>query len=96
MEIITGFSCSAASKSKEFIEFIKYKRLKPLRTQTFLWNTMSIYLNLHTAVETASKQEIVYLTLHTAPKYDTAAVDTASMQARLHQAANAASMQISG
>ena len=57
---------------------------------------MSIYLNLHTAVETASKQEIVYLTLHTAPKYDTAAVDTASMQASLHQAANAASMQISG
>jgi hypothetical protein len=57
---------------------------------------MSIYLNLHTAVETASKQEIVYLTAHTAPIYDTAAVDTASMQASLHQAANAASMQISG
>ena len=57
---------------------------------------MSIYLNLHTAVETASKQDFFYLTLHTAPIYDTAAVDTASMQASLHQAANAASMQISG
>ena len=83
---------------KKILSSSNNKRLKPLRTQTFLWNYTSISFNLHTAVENRFQGNCLFNGRHLSH----AAVDTAPMRLsgwdRFHVQSSVATapMQLSG